>query len=201
MYEFLNKNKIIPVVVINKIDEVFDKIASLYESGIKIAEITFRTDCAEDAICLAIKEFPDMIVGAGTVVNGLQAEKAIKAGAKFLVSPGVSKGVAEIAKKQKVPYIPGVVTPSDILTACDLGFKVLKFFPCNIFGGVDTLKTYKQVFSQIKFVPTGGINLDNLKDYLCLQNVVAVGGSFMFANSSKNIKDNCKKAIQILGEL
>ncbi len=172
-------DKVIPVVVIKNIDETITTLKALKDGGINCAEITFRTSCAAEAISLAVKEFPDMNVGAGTVINLAQAKKAVDAGAKFLVSPGLSISVAKFALKKKIPYYPGCVTPTEIMQALELGIDVVKFFPANVYGGLKALKALAAPFPQIKFIPTGGVDLSNLEEFLAFDKVYAVGGSFM----------------------
>ncbi|MDE7395461.1 MAG: bifunctional 4-hydroxy-2-oxoglutarate aldolase/2-dehydro-3-deoxy-phosphogluconate aldolase, partial [Clostridiales bacterium] len=131
----MDTERIIPVVVIKKLTDTEKTLEALRAYGIKKAEITFRTDCAEDAIRLAVKKFPDMEIGAGTVLTEAQCKCALAAGAKFIVSPGLSKHVAKVCKKHNVPYYPGCVTPTEIMKALSLGLTTLKFFPADIYGG------------------------------------------------------------------
>jgi 2-dehydro-3-deoxyphosphogluconate aldolase/(4S)-4-hydroxy-2-oxoglutarate aldolase len=170
-------DKIIPVVVFKKVEERTDVLSALKNNGINCAEICFRTDCAEEAIRLAVKEFPDMTIGAGTVINATQCKNALKAGAKFIVSPGLSEDVAKICKKAGVPYYPGCVTPTEIMKAIDLGLSVVKFFPANVYGGLKAMKALSAPFPQIKFIPTGGVDSSNLDEYLAWDKIFAVGGS------------------------
>ena len=170
-------DKIIPVVVLKSVEERTEVLTALKKNGINCAEICFRTDCAEEAIRLSKKEFPDMNIGAGTVINKEQAKKAINAGAKFIVSPGVSKDVAKVCKKKNVPYFPGCVTPTEIMKAIELGLTVVKFFPSNIYGGLKAMKALSAPFPQIKFIPTGGVDSSNIDEYLAWDKIYAVGGS------------------------
>ena len=172
-------DKLIPVVVIKSLDETKKILSSLKKENINCAEITFRTECAADAIKLGLKLFPDMNIGAGTVINLKQCEDAINAGAKFIVSPGLSKEVALLCKEKNIAYYPGCVTPTEIMAALELGITVVKFFPANIYGGLAGIKALSGPFPQVKFIPTGGINRDNLEEYLNSDKVFAVGGSFM----------------------
>jgi len=182
-------DKLIPVVVIKELGETEKILSALKNDGINCAEITFRTACAADAIALACKKFPDMNVGAGTVINAEQCEAALKAGAKFIVSPGLSADVAKICKQRGVPYYPGCVTPTEIMAALDLGITTVKFFPANIYGGLKALKALSAPFPQIKFIPTGGVNSDNLEEFLSFEKVAAVGGSFMVEEALKKQKE------------
>lgn len=171
-------DRLIPVVVIKNLDDTEKILAALKKDGINCAEITFRTACAKEAIALAVEKFPDMNVGAGTVINGRQCVEALNAGAKFIVSPGLSVEVAEICKANDIPYYPGCVTPTEIMQALDLGITTVKFFPANVYGGLKALKALSAPFPQVKFIPTGGVNRENLDEFLAFDKVAAVGGSF-----------------------
>ena len=172
-------DKCIPVVVIKELSQTDTILTALKNHGINCAEITFRTACAAEAIALACEKFPDMNVGAGTVINGEQCEEALQAGAKFIVSPGLSLDVAKICKFRGVPYYPGCVTPTEIMQAIELGITTVKFFPANVYGGLKALKALSAPFPQIKFIPTGGVDRNNLDEFLAFEKVYAVGGSFM----------------------
>lgn len=171
-------DKCIPVVVIKRLEDTVTILTALKNYGINCAEITFRTECAKDAIALACEKFPDMNIGAGTVINAEQCLDALNAGAKFIVSPGLSVAVAELCKANDVPYYPGCVTPTEIMQALDLGITTVKFFPANVYGGLKALKALSAPFPQVKFIPTGGVNRDNLDEFLAFDKVAAVGGSF-----------------------
>ena len=170
--------KFVPVVVIKELSETDKILTALKNSGINCAEITFRTACAAEAIALGVKEFPDMNIGAGTVINGEQCEKALAAGAKFIVSPGLSVAVANICKERGVAYYPGCVTPTEIMQALDLGINIVKFFPANVYGGLKALKALSAPFPQVKFIPTGGVDRSNIDEFLAFDKVAAIGGSF-----------------------
>ena len=172
-------DKLIPVVVIKELSETDKILTALKKSGIMCAEITFRTACAKDAIEYAVKNYPDMNIGAGTVINGEQCNQALQAGAKFIVSPGLSVEVAEICKAKNIPYYPGCVTPTEIMQAISLGITIVKFFPANVYGGLKALQALSAPFPQIKFIPTGGVDRSNLDEFLAFDKVFAVGGSFM----------------------
>ena len=191
-------DKLIPVVVIKDVADTEKTLSALRAGGINCAEITFRTACAEEAIKLAVKLFPDMNVGAGTVINEEQAVRAVNAGAKFIVRPGLSEKVAQYARKQNVPYYPGCVTPTEIMQALELGITTVKFFPANVYGGLKALKALSGPFPQVKFIPTGGVDLTNLKEFLEFEKIFAVGGSFMMKG---DITENCKKACEIIKEV
>ena len=163
-----------------------DKVlGALKVVGINTAEITFRTSCAVEAIEFAKKKYPDMCVGAGTVINAKQCDRAIDAGAEFIVSPGLSAQVAEVCRRRGVPYYPGCVTPTEIMAALDLGLTTLKFFPSSIYGGLDALKALAAPFPQVKFIPTGGVDSSDMQRYLDYEKVVAVGGSFLVKEALK----------------
>ena len=168
----------IPVVVIKEMSETDKILTALKNDGINCAEITFRTACATEAIAYAVKNYPDMNIGAGTVINAEQCEKALAAGAKFIVSPGLSVAVAEICNKNNIPYYPGCVTPTEIMQALELGITTVKFFPANVYGGLKAMKALAGPFPQIKFIPTGGVDATNLDEYLAWEKIAAVGGSF-----------------------
>ena len=171
-------DKYIPVVVIKELSEVDKILPALKASGIICAEITFRTDCAAEAIKIACEKYPDMNIGAGTVINAEQCKNALDAGAKFIVSPGLSVGVANICNENCVPYYPGCVTPTEIMQALELGITTVKFFPANIYGGLPALKALSAPFPQIRFIPTGGVDRENIEEFLAFDKVVAIGGSF-----------------------
>ena len=171
-------DKCIPVVVIKELGETDKIMTALKNSGIMCAEITFRTACAAEAIAYAVEHYPDMNVGAGTVINAEQCKKALKAGAKFIVSPGLSVAVAKVCRKANVPYYPGCVTPTEIMQALELGINVVKFFPANVYGGLKAMKALAAPFPQIKFIPTGGVNRDNIDEFFAWEKIYAVGGSF-----------------------
>ncbi|MBQ8685632.1 MAG: bifunctional 4-hydroxy-2-oxoglutarate aldolase/2-dehydro-3-deoxy-phosphogluconate aldolase [Clostridia bacterium] len=179
-------DKLIPVVVIKELSDTDRILSALKKSGIMCAEITFRTACAAEAIAYACEKYPDMNIGAGTVINAAQCEQALKAGAKFIVSPGLSVPVANICKEKNIPYYPGCVTPTEIMQALELGITIVKFFPANVYGGLKALKALSGPFPQVKFIPTGGVNRDNLDEFLSWDKIYAVGGSFMVEEALKN---------------
>ena len=181
-------DKRIPVVVIKELSETDKILTALQNYGINCAEITFRTACAAEAIAYACKKYPEMNVGAGTVINAQQCEKALEAGAKFIVSPGLSVAVAKICKLRGVPYYPGCVTPTEIMAALDLGITTVKFFPANVYGGLKAMKALAGPFPQIKFIPTGGIDASNLDEYLAWDKIEAVGGSFYVKDALEAMK-------------
>lgn len=191
-------DKVIPVVVIKDVKDTVPTLKALKDGGINCAEITFRTTCAAEAIAIGAKEFPDMNIGAGTVINLEQAQKAVESGAKFLVSPGLSEEVAKFASAKNIPYFPGCVTPTEIMQALKLGISVVKFFPANVYGGLKAIKALSGPFPQVKFIPTGGVDLDNLSEFLSFDKIYAVGGSFMMKG---DVAENCKKINEVLASL
>ncbi len=186
--------QVIPVVVINDEKEMIEILSKLREGGINCAEITFRTACAKEAIAIGTKAFEDMNIGAGTVINAEQAKSAVQAGAKFIVSPGFSGEVARYCTDEKIPYYPGCVTPTEIMRALSYGLNVVKFFPAGVYGGLKAMKALSAPFPQVRFIPTGGVDLSNLKEYLDFDKVYAVGGSFMMKG---DIVKNCKEIVKI----
>lgn len=186
--------QVIPVVVINDEKETIEILSKLREGGINCAEITFRTACAKEAIGIGTKAFEDMNIGAGTVINAEQAKSAVQAGAKFIVSPGFSDEVARYCTDEKIPYYPGCVTPTEIMRALSYGLNVVKFFPAGVYGGLKAMKALSAPFPQVRFIPTGGVDLSNLKEYLDFEKVYAVGGSFMMKG---DIVKNCKEIVKI----
>ena len=187
----------LPVVVIKELDDTIPTLKALCEGGLPAAEITFRTACAADAIRLGVEQFPDMYIGAGTVINAEQAKAAIAAGACFIVSPGLSAEVAEVCKEANVPYYPGCATPTEIMQAIALDITTVKFFPANVYGGLSAIKALSAPFPQVKFLPTGGVDLSNIREFLAFEKIVAVGGSFMMKG---DIKENCKKLMEVIAQ-
>lgn len=194
---FIQQYKVVPVVVFNSIDEVRPKLQAMCDGGLPIAEITYRTACAGDAIKIAIEEFPQMLVGAGTVINRKQAEEALSYGAKFIVSPGFSEEVAQLCNERDIPYLGGCVTPTEIMTAISYGCSIIKFFPCSNYGGLGTMKALAAAFPAVTFLPTGGISDKNLAEYLAWEKIFAVGGSWMMKGTPDEVKEKCAAAVAI----
>jgi 2-dehydro-3-deoxyphosphogluconate aldolase/(4S)-4-hydroxy-2-oxoglutarate aldolase len=190
--------KFVPVVVIKDISETDKILSALKASGINCAEITFRTACAAEAIAYACKNYADMSIGAGTVINAEQCQKALDAGAQFIVSPGLSVAVANVCKENNIPYYPGCVTPTEIMQALDLGITTVKFFPANVYGGLKALKALSAPFPQVKFIPTGGVDRSNIDEFLAFDKVYAIGGSFFVkeARDEKRIGLSTHKKIR-----
>lgn len=182
MNDILKKIGDLGIVPVVKIDNATDAVPlgkALIEGGLPLVEITFRTDAATEAISNISKAFPEMLVGAGTVLNVKQAQSAITTGAKFMVSPGFNPAVVEFCIKKGFPITPGCSNPTDIEMALGFELEVVKFFPAEAFGGLNTLKAMSAPYSMIKFIPTGGINAKNIVDYLNFNKVLACGGSWM----------------------
>lgn len=180
--------KIIPVAVIEHAEDAAEAAQALLAGGIGSIEITFRTAAAAEAIALVSSVCPEMLVGAGTVITLEQCRKAAAAGARFIVSPGLDEEVVKWCLSQRIPVIPGCATPTELMRAMKLGLQVVKFFPANVYGGVSAIKALAGPFASLKFIPTGGVNADNLANYLALPQVCAVGGSWMCAK--KDINDH-----------
>ena len=176
----LSKHPLVPVVTINALSEVDSIIEKLQSKNIHCIEVTLRTEAAFAAIEQIKRTYGKTIdVGVGTVVHTDQIKKVSDLGADFIVSPGISEKLALALESSGVAFIPGVATPSDIILAMQLGWSTLKFFPTHLFGGIQAVKTYGQVFPSIKFCPTGGIDESSFSEFLALKNVISVGGSWM----------------------
>ena len=181
----IKEHKIIPVIAIEKMDDVLPLADSLSEGGLPLIEITFRTKIAPAAIKLLGKEKPEMLLGAGTVLTLEELKIAIDNGAAFGVSPGFNPKIVEEALKNKFLFMPGIMTPTDLESALSLGINIFKFFPAEAAGGIPFLKSISTPYAHkdIQFIPTGGINIQNLKDYLSLKQVIAVGGTWLAKNT------------------
>jgi len=203
----LHEFGVVPVVSIPSLDSAAGLGEALLEGGLPCAEITFRTSAAEEAIRLLVQAYPEMLVGAGTVLSVSQAEKAVDAGAQFIVSPGFDQKIVAWCIKKGVAVTPGIATPTEINMALEHNLGVLKFFPAEAFGGVKTLKAISAPFREVKFIPTGGINLENLADYLRLPSVIACGGSWLVERrlieegKFKEIANLTRTALEIIGEV
>lgn len=170
---------IVPVVVLNKADDAEPLAQALVKGGLPCAEVTFRTDAAEESIRRIAKKFPEMFVGAGTVLTTEQADRAVGAGAKFIVSPGLNPKVVEHCLKKGYPITPGIMTPTELEMALGFGLDVVKFFPAENAGGLKMIKAMSAPYTMMKFMPTGGINATNVRDYLACNKILACGGSWM----------------------
>lgn len=170
---------VIPVVSLDRVEAAVPLAEALLAGGLPCAEITFRTMAAEPAIRAISQSFPEILVGAGTVLNEEQVERAIAAGAKFIVSPGFSQAVVNLCRQRNLPVFPGVCTPTDVMMAIEAELAILKFFPADAFGGLKTLKALSAPFPNVEFIPTGGISAANLEEYLSFSKVLACAGSWM----------------------
>jgi 2-dehydro-3-deoxyphosphogluconate aldolase/(4S)-4-hydroxy-2-oxoglutarate aldolase len=198
LIEKIRRTRIVPVVVLNSVEETLPKMQALINGGLPCAEITFRTPCAAEAIALAVKTYPDMLIGAGTVINREQCERAIEAGSKFIVSPGFSEEVADCCKEHGLLYLPGVVTPTEAMAAIAKGLTVLKFFPASNYGGLKTIKAICAAFPYIKIMPTGGISADNILEYLACDKIIACGGSWMMSGTPAEIEEKTRAAVELV---
>ena len=178
--------RIVPVVKLDRSDDAVPLVGALCEGGLPVAEITFRTDAAEESIRETRKAFPEACIGAGTAVNTEQAKRAEAAGAQFIVTPGFSGTVTKWAVENNMPIFPGACTPSEILQVMEYGLSVVKFFPAAQFGGLKTIKALAAPFPSLRFMPTGGVSADNLKEYLAFDKIIACGGSWMVKDSLIN---------------
>jgi len=177
--EKIQKLGIVPVVVLNDAADAEPVAKALCDGGLPVAEVTFRTDAAEESIRIMKEKFPNMLVGAGTVLTIDQAQRAIDAGAEFIVSPGFNPNVVKYCQEKGVPMTPGVNNPTAIEAALELGLDVLKFFPAEASGGLKALKAMAAAYVNVKFMPTGGINEKNINEYLAYNKIIACGGSWM----------------------
>ncbi len=170
---------VVPVVVIDDAKDAVPCAKALLAGGIDVMEITFRTAAAPDAIKAVAEACPEMLVGAGTVLNLEQCKLALEMGAKFIVSPGFDAGVVGYCIENEIAVTPGCVTPTEITAAVNMGLKVIKFFPANVYGGLNAMKNLSAPFGGVKFLPTGGVNTANIKEYIDAPFIHAVGGSWV----------------------
>lgn len=177
--EEISKIGIVPVIALDDAKDAKPLAEALCKGGLPCAEVTFRTDAAEESIRIMAQEFPEMLVGAGTVLTTEQVDRAVGAGAKFVVSPGLNPKVVSYCMEKNIPILPGTSNPSDVEMAIELGLEVVKFFPAEQAGGINMIKAMSAPYTKMKFMPTGGVNANNLKDYLDFNKIVACGGSWM----------------------
>lgn len=178
---------IIPVVVLDRVEDALPLGKALIEGGLPCAEVTFRTEAAEESIRVMSENFPDLLVGAGTVLTTDQVDRAVAAGAKFIVSPGLNPRIVKYCVEKGIVIVPGCANPSDIEQALENGLEVVKFFPAEAIGGLKLIKAMAAPYGGVKFMPTGGINANNVREYLAYDRIVACGGSWMV--SGKMIKE------------
>ena len=179
MHEIFRGVAVIPVLTIARAADAVPLAAALVRGGLRVIEVTLRTPEAPAAIREIARRAPDAVVGAGTVLTGADITRAREAGARFLVSPGLTPELAAAGRSHDLPYLPGAVTPSEVMAARELGFSLLKFFPAAAAGGIEMLRAYAAVFAGVAFCPTGGISAENAASYLALANVPMIGGSWM----------------------
>ena len=177
--EQLSKFGVVPVVVLNDVKDAEPLAKALCQGGLPCAEVTFRTDAAEESIRIMTEKYPEMLVGAGTVLTTEQVDRAVAAGAKFIVSPGFDPEIVNYCLEKEIPIFPGCVTPSEVAQAVKRGLKVVKFFPAEPAGGVAMIKAMAAPYNQLRFMPTGRIGTQNLKDYLGFDKIICCGGSWM----------------------
>lgn len=177
--EKISKVGIVPVVVLDDAKDAKPLAEALIKGGLPCAEVTFRTAAAEESIRIMASEFPEMLVGAGTVLTTEQVDRAVNAGAKFIVSPGLNPKVVKYCIDKGVPVTPGTSNPSDVEQAIELGLEVVKFFPAEAAGGLSMIKSMAAPYTQMKFMPTGGITAKNICEYLAFDKIIACGGSWM----------------------
>ena len=198
---------VVPVVVLDDAKDAVPTANALLAGGVNVMEITFRTAAAADSIKAVAESCPEMLVGAGTVVTLDQCKQALECGAKFIVSPGFAPEVVSWCVERNVPITPGCVTPTEIMAAMKLGLNVVKFFPAGVYGGLKTMKALSAPFGSVRFIPTGGVDAKNLKEYLEAPFVHAVGGSWLCPKKEiatgnfDAITALCKEASQIVKEV
>lgn len=205
--ETIHKMGVVPVVVLNDAKDAAPLAKALCEGGLPCAEVTFRTEAAEESIRIMTTEYQDMFVGAGTVLTIEQVDRAVAAGAKFIVSPGFDPEIVDYCLSKDIPVYPGCITPSEVAQAVKRGLKVVKFFPAEQFGGVSTIKALAAPYVGVKFMPTGGVNAKNLESYLSCDKIVACGGSWMVKGDLvkegkfDDIKNLVKEAVQLVADI
>lgn len=198
---------VVPVVVLEDAKDALPLAKALTGGGLPCAEVTFRTEAAEESIRIMSREYPDMLVGAGTVLTVEQVDRAVAAGAKFIVSPGFDPEIVDYCLEKDIPVFPGCITPSEVAQAVKRGLKVLKFFPAEQAGGVAMIKAMAAPYTMVKFMPTGGISAKNLKDYLSCDKIICCGGSWMVKGELvKNgefdrIRELTKEAVELAASI
>ena len=203
--EKIGKTAIVPVVLLENAKDAKPLARALCDGGLPCAEVTFRTEAAEEGIRVMAEEFPQMLVGAGTVLTTDQADRAIAAGARFIVSPGLNPRVVKHCLEKGITMLPGTATPSDVERAMEFGLDAVKFFPAEAAGGLEMIKALAAPYVSMKFMPTGGINEKNLRSYLDFPRVLACGGSWMVkgelirAGKFDEIRELTRKAVELAG--
>lgn len=203
--EKIGKTAIVPVVLLENAKDAKPLARALCDGGLPCAEVTFRTEAAEEGIRVMAEEFPQMLVGAGTVLTTDQADRAIAAGARFIVSPGLNPRVVKHCLEKGITMLPGTATPSDVERAMEFGLDAVKFFPAEAAGGLAMIRAMAAPYTNMKFMPTGGINEKNLRSYLDFPRVLACGGSWMVkgelirAGKFDEIRELTRKAVELAG--
>ena len=198
---------VVPVAVLEDEKDALPLAEALVKGGLPVAEVTFRTAAAEGSIKAMCEAYPEMLVGAGTVLSVEQVDRALKAGARFIVTPGFDEEVVDYCIANNIPVYPGTVTPSEVTKAVKRGLNICKFFPAEQYGGVSTIKALSAPFTTVKFMPTGGVSAKNLKDYLSCGKIVACGGSWMVkgdlikAHEFDKIRELTAEAVALVKEI
>lgn len=198
---------VVPVVVLDDAKDALPLAKALTEGGLSCAEVTFRTEAAEESIRFMSREYPDMLVGAGTVLRTEQVDRAVSAGAKFIVSPGFDPEVVDYCLGKDIPIFPGCVTPSEVAQAAKRGMKVVKFFPAEQAGGIAMIKAMAAPYTMMRFMPTGGISTKNLASYLVSDKIICCGGSWMVkgdlirAGEFDKIRELTKEAVELAASI
>lgn len=204
--EQIQKIGIVPVVVLNDAKDAAPLAKALCEGGLPCAEVTFRTDAAEESIRIMSEQYPEMLVGAGTVLTTDQVDRAVAAGAKFIVSPGLNPRIVKYCVEKGILITPGCANPSDVEQALENGLEVVKFFPAEAAGGLKMIKAMAAPYVGVKFMPTGGINQNNVREYLAYDRILACGGSWMVkgdlvdAGEFDKIRELAAEAVEIVKE-
>ena len=210
MHEVLEqvaKLGVVPVVVLNDVKDAAPLAKALCEGGLPCAEVTFRTAAAEESIRIMSEQFPEMLVGAGTVLTIDQVDRAVAAGAKFIVSPGFDPEIVDYCLSKDILVLPGCITPSEVAQAVKRGLKIVKFFPAEQAGGIAMIKAMAAPYTMVKFMPTGGISAKNLADYLGCDKIIACGGSWMVkgdlikAGEFDKIKELTAEAVKLAADI
>lgn len=203
----IEKIGVVPVVVLHDAKDAKPLAKALCDGGLPCAEVTFRTEAAEESIRVMAEAFPEMLIGAGTVLTTEQVDRAVAAGAKFIVSPGFDPEIVDYCLAKDIPVLPGCITPSEVAQAVKRGLEAVKFFPAEQFGGVATIKALAAPYTNVRFMPTGGVSAKNLADYLGCPKIVACGGSWMVkgdlvaAGEFDKIKEMTEEAVALVKEI
>lgn len=202
--EKFQKFGVVPVVVLEDTKDAAPLAKALVEGGLPCAEVTFRTEAAEASIRLMAEQYPEMLIGAGTVLTKEQVNAAVKAGAKFIVSPGFDPEIVDYCLEKEIPVLPGCISPSEVAQAVKRGLNIVKFFPAEAAGGLAMIKAMAAPYTSLKFMPTGGINAKNLEEYLSCDKILCCGGSWMVkgdlvkAGEFDKIREMTKEARQLV---